>query len=102
MTNYELVKSLLEEQPRGRLRANKNKAIAYLIRKKYQQLFQVDNNLVADIIAEASSLDRAWRQVLQENENLRGQDYSQKDELEEVRQLELGYEPGYKSYPQVS
>ena len=54
MTNYELVKSLLEEQPRGRERANKNKAIAYLIRKKYQQLFQIDNNLVADIIAEAS------------------------------------------------
>lgn len=95
MTNYELVKSLLEEQPRGRERANKNKAIAYLIRKKYQQLFQIDNNLVADIIAEASSLDRAWRQVLQENENLRGSDYAQKDELEELKQQELGY-------PQVS
>ncbi len=101
MTNYELVKSLLEEQPRGRERANKNKAIAYLIRKKYQQLFEIDNNLVADIIAEASSLDRAWRQVLQENENLRGSDYTQKDALEEVRQLELGYEPGCKSFPQV-
>ena len=95
MTKYEQIKLLLENEPKGRLRANKNKAIAYLIRKKYQQLFQIDNNLVADIIAEASSLDRAWRQVLQENENLRGSDYAQKDELEELKQQELGY-------PQVS
>lgn len=96
MTKYDEVKALLEKEPKGRLRANKNKAVAYLLRKKYQQLFQIDNNLVADIIAEASSLDRAWRQVLQENENLRGIDYNQKEELEELKQLELGYEPRIK------
>lgn len=96
MTKYDEVKALLEKEPKGRLRANKNKAVAYLLRKKYQQLFQIDNNLVADILTEASSLDRAWRQVLQENENLRGSDYNQKEELEELKQLELGYEPRIK------
>ena len=96
MTKYEEVKTLLENEPKGRERKHKNKAIAYLIRKKYKQMFPIDNDLVADILAEASSLDRYWRQVLQENEHLRGSDYGDSEVLQEEKQLELGYEPGYK------
>ena len=95
MTKYEEVKTLLENEPKGRERSHKNRALAYIIRRKYQQMFAIDNDLVADIIAEASSYDRAWRMVLMENEHLRGSDYEENQVLEEIKQLELGYTPGY-------
>lgn len=91
MTKYDEVKILLENEPKGRERKYKNKAVAYLIRKKYQQMFQIDNDLVADILAEAYTLDRAWRQVVSENEHLRGSDYEDKEILEQEAMLELGY-----------
>jgi hypothetical protein len=38
-----------------------------------------------------ASLDRSWRDVLLQNVPLRGEDYSDKDELENKKKRELGY-----------
>lgn len=78
---YETVKQYLEEQPSARERKNKNRAICNLMIKKYIQ------EMVGDIL----SADRAWRKVLEENPNLRGSDYADKEELELQKQRELGY-----------
>lgn len=78
---YEIIKKYLEETPQARERKNKNRAISNLIIKKYMQ------DMVGDIL----TADRAWRQVLEKNENLRGSDYIEKHELEVEKQRELGY-----------
>lgn len=78
---YETIKKYLEEQPQDRERKNKNRAIDNLIIKKYMQ------DMVGDIL----SADRAWRKVLEENINLRGTNYGDKDDLEIIKQRELGY-----------
>lgn len=41
-------------------------------------------------------MDRAWRKALQENPELRGSDYSDKEVLEQSKELELGYAPNYQ------
>lgn len=41
----------------------------------------------------AATADRAWRDILEENEELRGSDYGEKDRLEEEKMEELGYSP---------
>lgn len=44
-----------------------------------------------------SSLDRSWRQILQQRPELRGEDYDKKEVLSQEKQLELGYTPGFHS-----
>ncbi len=46
---------------------------------------------MADIVGEILSLDRKWRKILEENPELRGQDYGEKEILEVEKQRELGY-----------
>lgn len=43
------------------------------------------------------TLDRYWRQILQQREDLRGEDYNDKKVLAQEKQLELGYTPGFNS-----
>lgn len=93
MTIYEKLKSYLEVEPRGRLRKNKNRAIGNLISKQYG--LEIDKNKMADMVGEILSADRAWRKVLEDNEHLRGEDYNQKQILEENKMLELGYSPNF-------
>lgn len=53
-----------------------------------------------DFIRTYSSLDRDWRQILEERKDLRGSDYGEKVELEVKKQKELGYgwpEGGFNS-----
>lgn len=78
---YDQVKQYLEEQPSARERKNKNRAICNMMIKKYIQ------EMVGDIL----NADRAWRKVLEDNPQLRGSDYEDKDQLEENKQRELGY-----------
>lgn len=87
------LKQYLESEPRARQRSNKNRALGNLIITQYN--LQIDKGTMADIVGEVLSLDRQWRKLLEENEHLRGTDYSQKTILEQQKQIELGYEGGY-------
>lgn len=46
-----------------------------------------------NVVSSCESITRTWRKILRENENLRGQDYDQKDELENDTLEDLGYKP---------
>lgn len=88
----------LETDARFRERKNKNKGIANLIREKYPSVFIPDyvrNDLIADVL----EADRMWRWWLNPNDggrvDLQGSDYKKKDQLEQEKEQELGYEVGY-------
>lgn len=94
MTIYDRIKSYLQAEPKARERANKNRAIGNIMIKDYGLV--IDKAKMADMVDEILSADRAWRKVLEDNENLRGSDYSDKTILEQEKMLELGYQPGIK------
>lgn len=101
----------LVKEPKARERANKNRAIGNLIGKKYGKPvynmptgnpnltqfshFDFDVNItkevIADLVGEVLTADRAWRKVLEANPELRGNDYNEKEKLELEAQLKLGY-----------
>lgn len=87
----------LKQEPRARERKNKNRAIGNVILEKYSSQFPLysdtkeDKAKMADIVGEILSLDRKWRKILEENPDLRGSDYKEKDKLEEDYQKSLGY-----------
>ena len=92
-THYNLIKSKLEDHIWFRERKRKNEGIARLLIKKYN--LELNPILLADMIVEASTLDRSWRKVLSENPHLQGSDYNHKEVLEHKEMLSQGYEVGY-------
>lgn len=97
MTTYEKIKGYLEKSTKARERSNKNRFIAYLLDKKYNVGMGISTTTLESLIVDASSYDRAWRQVLQHEAHLRGKDYYDKVMLEQDKELELGYMPGHES-----
>lgn len=81
----------LKNQPLARERKNKNRAIGNLCRDKYFPNSDLNKDRMEDMVGEILSLDRKWRKILEENPDLRGTDYGDKDELEVEKQRELGY-----------
>jgi len=81
----------LTAQPQARERANKNRCIGNLIQMKYWKLAEVDKAMLADIVGQVLTMDRQWRKCLEDNPNLRGSDYKDKDTLSEAKKKELGY-----------
>jgi hypothetical protein len=91
----EEVINYLKSDPRFRERSKKWKGIANLLVKKHN--LEIDAKKLMDIIAEASSMDRIWRDTLLKDKTLRGTDYDDKEILEQEVQLNLGYEVNYNS-----
>lgn len=91
------VKQFLEENVPARERANKDKALVMLLVRRqpmFRQAIDADiisMNMLLTMVQDYTSMDRAWRKLLQDNEYLRGGDYQSKDELEIDVQRELGY-----------
>jgi hypothetical protein len=81
----------LKVDERFRLRKNKNKGIANLLSEKYH--IEIPKDKRDDFIADILSADRCWRKCLEEDESLRGEDYNQKEVLEQTAQIALGYVP---------
>lgn len=79
----------LNSEPRFRERSAKWRGIADILIKKYN--LELDRKKLADIIADGSSADRAWRLALKDNPSLRGKDYAEGAKLEEDYQRSLGY-----------
>lgn len=84
---------LLQKEPLARERKHKNRAIGRVIEKNFG--IDIEINKLTDIVGEILTLDRQWRKILEENPELRGEDYAQKAELEQKSIMKLGYEPGF-------
>ena len=91
MSPKEKLTKYLELKPEARERKNKDKYLLEILTKKYPD---VAKNLI-EIVHEYTLLDRYWRKILEEREELRGKDYNDKVALEQEKILELGYEVGY-------
>lgn len=97
MTQSEQIKKYLETQPLARERRNKNRAIGNILASKYghesggMYELKVDKVTMADLIADAINYDRQWRQCLEKNPELRGNDYDTKHDYETIHRKELGY-----------
>lgn len=87
LTNY------LEVQPLARERKNKARAIGNVLIQKYN--LDISKDFMMEIVADAVNADRMWRKILEERPDLRGKDYDDKEVLEQQKQVELGYRPGY-------
>lgn len=91
------VKEYLEVEPKFRERKNKDRGIVNLLMKRYSALKNaIDSGLIGKetltaIVQDYASMDRAWRQILEQNQELRGKDYADKKRLEDQKLLELGY-----------
>ena len=86
-TNKKIVRDYLVSEPRFRERSAKNRGIADLLIQKHK--LNIDRWVLSDIISDASSMDRAWRKILEEEKELRGSDYEDKEALEDQFKLEL-------------
>lgn len=78
-------------------RKNKDRGIVRLLMRRYPGLREVvekriitEDNLI-EMMRDYASLDRAWRQALEQNPELRGTEYEEKSKLEKQKQEELGY-----------
>jgi len=87
--------NMLETEPRARERRNKRRAVARIVQERYPVLKDIQIDTLVEAIDDADSLDRYWRLILSEREDLRGKDYNTKRIVEERKEIDLGYEPGY-------
>lgn len=96
MTIQHLVEDYLNEHPLFRERKNKDRGIVNLLINRYHLQLAIESGhitkdrLVA-IVQDFTSMDRAWRKVLEKNVDLRGSDYDEKDQLENKAMQNLGY-----------
>ena len=103
MTLKTNVEQYLRTQPLFRERKNKDMGIVNLLINRHFKLGEVirtgmlSKGQLKDIVQEYASMDRAWRQALEQDPNLRGKDYGDKAKLEQTAQVALGYTPGYDS-----
>lgn len=97
MALKEQVENYLKEQPRFRERKDKDMGIVNLLMRRHHKLGDAvakgvfDKSFIVMLVQEYASMDRAWRQALERNEELRGKDYDDKHDLEHKKQRELGY-----------
>ncbi|MCK5614536.1 hypothetical protein KAR91_72395 [Candidatus Pacearchaeota archaeon] len=95
------VERYLQDQTLFRERKNKDRGIVNLLMRKHSSLDKVVRSgeirkeTIISIVQDYATLDRLWRKSLEDNENLRGEDYDNKERLSQNKQIELGYMPGH-------
>lgn len=103
MKIYDVVKKCLEDNPSARERRFRDRYLTMLILKKhgYEGYSVIPANEQVEICRDYVSYERTWRDVLQKESHLRGQDHSdgkilaQKFQLEDLK-LEVGYHKDIK------
>ncbi len=93
MTLRSLVENFLVKTPMFRERIHKDRGIAHLLIEKpeYSVLKGIRKEVLTRFVQDYTSMDRSWRQILQERPELRGKDYEEKDMKVNSKRLELGY-----------
>lgn len=92
----------LEDQPLFRERSHKDRGIVNMLMRRYPTLADsidhgaLTKETVTAIVQDYATMDRAWRQALEQNEGLRGKDYGEKERLEQEKMIALGYGDGPK------
>jgi len=89
------IENYLEEEPRFRERKNKDRGIVNLLIKHHPILETVPKEILIDMVKEYNSMDRYWRMITLEREDLRGNDYDTKEIVSQEKQIQLGYESNY-------
>lgn len=88
----DLIEDYLRRHEAFRERSNKNKWLGAIVFKKYGiEMTPKMKDQMSDLVADLANADRAWRKALEEHPELRGTDYGAKDDLEIIKQRELGY-----------
>jgi hypothetical protein len=102
MTNkinlHKKVLDFLIKETLFRERKNKDRGIVILLIDIYPAMnlpIRMDMRDLTQMIRDAATMDRAWRQILEDRKDLRGADYDQKEIVEQKKQVELGYTPGH-------
>lgn len=96
-----LVRDYLEKQPLFRERKNKDRGIVNILISRHYKLGEairtgvLSKEFVVEAMKEFSSMDRYWRQALDQEPELRGKDYNDRERLEQETELSLGYVPGH-------
>lgn len=92
VTLEKTIKAYLEQEPRARERRFRNRTV-WNILQKLHRFETLDKDTFCKLYTKFDSVRRLICKVQEENENLRGQDYSpDKDILEQEKMLELGYQ----------
>lgn len=92
------VEKYLRDQPLFRERKNKDRGTINLLLKMHSDIAlavsdgRIDKDDLVVFAQQYASMDRAWRQALEQNPDLRGSDYDDKDHLEHKKLQELGYQ----------
>jgi hypothetical protein len=98
MNTKKLVENYLKTEPRARERANRYKTIANLLMPRYG--LDLEDKALKDkivgLLGDAESVNRAIRQAQEHDETLRGNDYGEKERLEQEKQVSLGYVAGFQ------
>ncbi len=97
MTIKQTIANYLETEERFRERKNKDRGIVNLLMRRFPHLDKaikdgvLSKDQVIDLVQDYTSMDRAWRQTLEQQPELRGTDYDDKERLEQEKQIDLGY-----------
>lgn len=83
----------LRNKEEARERKNKDRACVATVlhREKFAPLLGIERSLLVEFAQEYATHDRAWRKILQDNPELRGTDWNEKQTLEAKAKEELGY-----------
>lgn len=100
---YEEIKAKLEKYPLFRERKYRYKYIlvmalrelGYTHIKLGDKMPQLSEDSMIDFAIRFDSYRHAWTDVTKDCKELRGKDYDDKKMLEQKKQIELGYSPGY-------
>ena len=94
----EVILEHLKSYPAFRERKNKNRWLAGIVLKKYGvEITPKLRDQLADFAGDILNGDRYWRLHTNEYPDLRGTDWETKVAVEQEKQIELGYVPGYDS-----
>lgn len=95
MTLKQQIKFYLEVEPRARERRNRYRTIWNIMEERYHR-DSWNKDFFIEVGSEILSITRLINKVQEENSELQGEDYKDKNRLEQEVQVDLGYTPGYK------
>ena len=87
--------NFIKTNKKARERLYNNRTVAHIMRLKHPTLNNIELDSLEKYVKQILKLNRQWRKILAENEELRGLDYDEKKIAAQKYQIELGYEQGY-------